>query len=108
MVRIKKFFERIMWITICIVIIGSYTTRVLADDGEENDNENENIISEIKTQKYGNTIQSSNSENQKPIINSRKYTVLDRKSGLAIYGNNENKQTAMASTTKIMTRNCCD
>lgn len=36
-------------------------------------------------------------------INSKKYVVYDRESGLVVLGKNENKQTAMASTTKIMT-----
>lgn len=36
-------------------------------------------------------------------INSKKYVVYDRESGLVLLGKNENKQTAMASTTKIMT-----
>lgn len=36
-------------------------------------------------------------------INSKKYVVYDRETGLVLLGKNENKQTAMASTTKIMT-----
>ena len=36
-------------------------------------------------------------------LNSRRYAIYDRASGTCIYGKNENKQTAMASTTKIMT-----
>lgn len=36
-------------------------------------------------------------------INSKKYVVFDRESGLVLLGKNENKQTPMASTTKIMT-----
>lgn len=36
-------------------------------------------------------------------INSRKYVVYDRESGLVVIGKNDNKQTPMASTTKIMT-----
>ena len=36
-------------------------------------------------------------------LNSRRYAIYDRASGTCIYGKNENKKTAMASTTKIMT-----
>lgn len=36
-------------------------------------------------------------------INSKKYVVYDRETGLVLLGKNENKQTPMASTTKIMT-----
>lgn len=38
-----------------------------------------------------------------PIINSRIGIIYDRKSGRIIWGKNENKKSAMASTTKIMT-----
>jgi len=38
-----------------------------------------------------------------PIINSRIGIIYDRKSGKVIWGKNENKRSAMASTTKIMT-----
>lgn len=71
-----------------------------ADEREEEDNEN--IINEIRIEE-SNVINSSNNENKIPVINSRKYVIYDRKSGLRIYGKNEYKQSAMASTTKIMT-----
>ena len=38
-----------------------------------------------------------------PMINSRIGIIYDRKSGRIIWGKNENKKSAMASTTKIMT-----
>ena len=57
-----------------------------------------------------NTIETSteNFETSKQIqepkqLNSRRYAIYDRASGTCMYGKNENKQTAMASTTKIMT-----
>lgn len=69
-----------------------------ADDEEEDDNnEIENTSEEEKNLEVDENISS------KPQINSRRYAVYDRKSKTTIYGNNENKQTAMASTTKIMT-----
>ena len=37
------------------------------------------------------------------MINSRIGIIYDRKSGRIIWGKNENKKSAMASTTKIMT-----
>ena len=36
-------------------------------------------------------------------INSRNAIILDRKTGKVLWGKNENKRSAMASTTKIMT-----
>ena len=41
--------------------------------------------------------------NDEPILNSRIAIAYDRKSGNVIWGKDENKRTAMASTTKIMT-----
>lgn len=40
---------------------------------------------------------------KEPMINSRIGIIYDRKSGRIIWGKNENKKSAMASTTKIMT-----
>lgn len=42
-------------------------------------------------------------ENSSPKINARIGVIYDRTSGKILYGKNENKQTPMASTTKIMT-----
>lgn len=46
---------------------------------------------------------SKNINTSKPIINSRKAIVYDRKTKTMLYGKNEEVKTAMASTTKIMT-----
>lgn len=61
-------------------------------------------------EKNNNTIETStenieiNKQVQEPKqLNSRRYAIYDRASGTCIYGKNKNKQTAMASTTKIMT-----
>ena len=42
-------------------------------------------------------------DEKEPEINSRQAIVFDRKSKRIIFGKNENKRVAMASTTKIMT-----
>lgn len=90
-----------------VTIICNLTKVVYADDNNENDIENYNLTNEIKIENENGLISSSNQESKKPILNSRRYVILDRKSGYSIYGKDEKKQTAMASTTKIMTRNCC-
>lgn len=47
----------------------------------------------------------ANNENKEknPILNSRRYIIFDRLSKRALYGKDIDKETAMASTTKIMT-----
>lgn len=66
--------------------------------GNLKDNEKINI-QEIKEE----TIQTVQTINDKPKINSRIALVYDRKSGKVLYEKNGNRQTPMASTTKIMT-----
>ena len=50
-----------------------------------------------------NMIEVTNQTKDEPILNSRIAVAYDRKSGKVIWGKNENKKSAMASTTKIMT-----
>ncbi len=78
---------KVISIIILIFIISVFPS--YADD----ENEIEEIVIEIEA--------AANS-NAKPTINSRRYVIFDRLSGRCIYGKDENKQTAMASTTKIM------
>jgi len=79
------------------LILLSFPVVSLADDIEDDDSEN--IVNEISQE----TVETSNNQNQKPTVNSRRYVIYDRNSGMAIYGKDENKQSAMASTTKILT-----
>lgn len=48
-------------------------------------------------------IQASNENVEEPILNSRAGIIYERKTGLILFGKNENEKRAMASTTKIMT-----
>lgn len=93
--------KRIVIIILNIILVFSliFPYGVWADEKDEE--EKENIIQELSNEQA--TIESSTKENSNPIINSRRYTIYDRKSGLSIYGKDETKQSAMASTTKIMT-----
>ena len=50
-----------------------------------------------------NSIEVVNQSTDEPVLNSRIAVAYDRKSGNIIWGKNENKRSAMASTTKIMT-----
>ena len=84
---------KIFFIIILIFTLSAFP--VLADDA----NELEEVVIEEDEK---NEIEASASSDTKPTINSRRYAVYDRLSGRCIYGKEENKQTAMASTTKIM------
>ena len=84
------------------------TAKTINEISKDNKNTAETINEISKNNK--NTIETSteNAETGKQIqepkqLNSRRYAIYDRASGTCMYGKNENKQTAMASTTKIMT-----
>ena len=88
--------KRVIKIFFIIILISTLSAfPVLADDA----NELEEVVIEEDEK---NEIEASASSDTKPTINSRRYAVYDRLSGRCIYGKDENKQTAMASTTKIM------
>ena len=89
-----KRISKISFVIILIMLL--FTTHIYADDENEI---YENIIEESEKQE----IEAAASSDTKPTINSRRYAVYDKLSGRCIYGKDENKQTAMASTTKIMT-----
>lgn len=90
-----KKIKKIIILVLLLVMINNFF--VYADD--ENELLNEPIIEENDKKE----IEAAASSNTKPTINSRRYAIYDRLSGRCIYGKDENKQTAMASTTKIMT-----
>lgn len=90
-----KKIKKIIILVLLIVMLNNFF--VYADD--ENELLNEPIIEENDKKE----IEAAASSNTKPTINSRRYAIYDRLSGRCIYGKDENKQTAMASTTKIMT-----
>ena len=89
--------KKIISLILIIIIIMSNSIYVLADD------ENEILEKPIIQEDEKKEIEAAANSETKPTINSRRYAVYDRLSGRCIYGKDENKQTAMASTTKIMT-----
>lgn len=90
----KRITKIIFLILIIITLFGNIF--VYADDEEET---LENILEEVDK----NEITQASTSNEKPTINSRRYVIYDRLSDRCLYGKDENKQTSMASTTKIMT-----
>ena len=83
---------------IMLVILVAFSN-IIVYANDEDDLEDENIIEEEERKE----IEEAATLEAKPTINSRRYVIYDRMSGMTIYGKDENKQTAMASTTKIMT-----
>lgn len=94
----NKFLKIFIIIILIINLLG--TISLANEEDQEEIILYQNILEEIENEK--NEVPSSNNLS-KPTINSRRYVIFDRSSKKAIYGKDENKQTAMASTTKIMT-----
>ena len=88
--------RKIMKIIFTIIIM--FTILVFPTYADDSNELEEVIIQENER----NEIEAATSSKTKPTINSRRYAILDRASGRCVYGKDENKQTAMASTTKIM------
>jgi len=105
-----RILKKILILQLILVIIFT-NSNVFADDideDDENNNDNSIILSE-EIESTNQAISNSKLVNKAmdkinvPTLNSRKVIVYDRLSGKKVYGKNENKETAMASTTKIMT-----
>ena len=86
-------FKKLFYLCLILTIISFNTSVVYADDIDyDNELINWNDLSEV-----------SNTPTEEPVLNSRIAVAYDRESGKVIWGKNENKRSAMASTTKIMT-----
>ena len=105
-----RILKKILILQLILVIIFT-NSNVFADDideDDENNNDNSVILSE-EIESTNQAISNSKLVNKTidkinvPTLNSIKVIVYDRLSGKKVYGKNENKETAMASTTKIMT-----
>lgn len=111
--KIFKLLKIFLILNFLISIMFINTIEIYANDEDEEDIEkwvNEEIIKEL--QEENKTVETT-ANIKKPSINSRRYVIFDRDSKTVVYGKDENKQTAMASTTKIMTslvvlENCKD
>ncbi len=92
----NKFLKIFLVIILIINLLGTISL------ANEEENQEEEILYKNILEELQNEIPSS-SNLEKPTLNSRRYVIFDRCSKTAIYGKDEDKQTAMASTTKIMT-----
>lgn len=85
--------KRKILIIFCIVALISFQRFSLADDE----------IDDIQNEDVENIIEASAKCEEELNINSRIAVAYDRETGLKIWGKDDDKKTAMASTTKIMT-----
>lgn len=86
--------KKFLYILVILILIFNMIGIVYADD---------EIEELLKNDELSDTISVSNESTDEPIINSKAGLIYDRKSGTVIWGKNENKRVAMASTTKIIT-----
>lgn len=89
---IFSYEKRVISILILIAIFQNAICMVYADDEEEQIEDLGEALETVATV-----------DEKEPTLNSKTAIVMDRKSKRIIYGKNENKRVAMASTTKIMT-----
>lgn len=84
--------KRIIALILAIVLCQNIICVVYADDEEELEEDLQDVIETV-----------ADIDENEPKLNSREVVVIDRNSKRIIYGKQENKRVAMASTTKIMT-----
>ncbi len=94
--KLFQIYHKIILLFLICIFISPY---VFADDLSPSDDTFD--ISEILTDI--DSIETNSSTTELPMINSRAYVVIDRKSNTILIGKNENQKKKMASTTKIMT-----
>lgn len=85
-----------LFLMIFLTMILGVTTCSFADDLDADDLDKE--VVDVNAQ-----IEATNTSTSIPSVNSRSCVVLDRMSGIILYGKNEKNRVKMASTTKIMT-----
>ena len=90
-------FKKICCAIITLNVILSINSITYADDNDETILENDYIAT------INQSIATNSDITDEPNLNAKVALAYDRKSGKVIFGKNENKRTAMASTTKIMT-----
>ena len=91
MLKKKNLFK----ITIILIIILNICMPIIYADDQEEEELNKDELQEI--------VESATIPTNEPILNSKSAIIYDRTTKKVIWGKNEYKKRAMASTTKIMT-----
>lgn len=97
---LKISFLKILSVLSIIFIISGNIYTICADDVDNEEENNEEIVREVIENEVSQVAKNIQSE---PVTNSRRCIIYDRTSKTILYGKNENTKCAMASTTKIMT-----
>ena len=104
--KINRFLIKILIIITLLMAIFPYI-RVNGVEDASKENKSGNMISEedekVDIEEIQNEVIETNAANEELELNSRIALIYDRASGRILYERNGNKQTPMASTTKIMT-----
>lgn len=90
--NMKKLLKIIL---ILLILINMCVPTIYADDEDDDDTLNQIELQEI--------VESGAKATNEPILNSKSAIIYDRTTKKVIWGKNEYKKKAMASTTKIMT-----
>ena len=93
----KEYFKKLRIITLILVVffvISNNFFILFADDIDED---------EFSINDLEDIVETSAKTSEKLVLNSRIAVAFDRKSGRTVWGKEENKKTAMASTTKMLT-----
>lgn len=113
----KKILAFFILISVSMYMFIGATNISYADDEDEKENlqvedvleeinaSNENEaakINDLENSKKGVTETAANTDNENLKLNSRRYAIYDRLSKRVVYGKDFDKESAMASTTKIM------
>lgn len=90
--NMKKLLKIIL---ILLILINMCVPTIYADDEDDDDTLNQIELQQI--------VESGAKATEEPILNSKSAIIYDRTTKKVIWGKNEYKKRAMASTTKIMT-----
>lgn len=90
----KQYSKKIISFLLIVIVVGSFSGEIYADDEIEEENEQE-----IQEQ----VLEVAGKVTEEPVTTARRAIVYERNSKTVLYQKEAEKRTAMASTTKIMT-----
>lgn len=90
----KQYSKKIISFLLIVIVIGSFSGEIYADDEIEEENEQE-----VQEQ----VLEVAGKVTDEPVTTARRAIVYERNSKTVLYQKEAEKRTAMASTTKIMT-----
>ena len=92
--RKEQYIKKIIYFLLIVIVVGSFSGKIYADDEIEEENEQE-----VQEQ----VLEVAGKVTEEPVITARRAVIYERNSKTVLYQKEAEKRTAMASTTKIMT-----